>query len=95
MNDIMIRMIAHNLLVDDPDKERENPYLCPGRMPEAQLRKLPPTIVYTSEFDFLRRDAIHFIDRLRAADRLLDYYSHPGEGHNYYGSMEDYRYTHE
>lgn len=64
MNDIMIRLVAHNLLVDDPDKERENPYLNPGRMPTEQLCKIPPTIVYTSEFDFLRRDAIHFINRL-------------------------------
>ena len=58
-------------------------YLVPGRMPLDELRQCPPTVVFTSEFDYLRRDAIAFIARLKEAGRLLDYYSHPGGIHGY------------
>ena len=36
----------------------------PGRMPLESLKKLPPTIVITGEFDFLRRDALAMVERL-------------------------------
>lgn len=53
-------------------------------MPDENLRKLPPTIVWTSEMDMLRRDSVKFIERMeQAGGPLLDYYSMAGAEHGY------------
>ena len=52
-------------------------------MPLEQMSKLPPTIIFTGEFDFLRRDAIAMIKRLEQAGTLLDYFSMAGGDHFY------------
>lgn len=54
-------------------------------MAEDVLAKIPNTIVFTSEYDFLRRDAIKFIGRLKKVGKCLDYFSMPGAMHNYEG----------
>ena len=50
-------------------------------MPLESLKKLPPTIVITGEFDFLRRDALAMVERLKQAGVLLDYWSMAGSDH--------------
>ncbi len=60
-------------------------------MPADMPAKIPMTIVMTSEFDFLQRDALVFIERLRSVGRLLDFFSMPGVMHGYecfHGSPE-------
>lgn len=52
--------------------KKKDPILFPGLMSQDNTNKLPPTIVITSEFDYLRRDALKFIDKLKKAERLLD-----------------------
>lgn len=37
------------------------------------LKDFPPTVVFTSEFDYLRRDALHFIEQLKKAGKYLDH----------------------
>ena len=61
----------------------DDPYLFPGKMPMDMMKKLPPTIVYTSEFCNLRRDAIKVIRRLEEAGVLLDYFSMANACHGY------------
>lgn len=77
------RVAFYNNLVDDVDKEVNNPYIYPGKMPEEYLQVMPKTVVFTAEFDIFRRDAIAYINRLKGVDRLLDYYSQSGVTINY------------
>lgn len=41
-------------------------------MSMEELRKLPPTVICTGEFDFMRRESTQLIARLRQTDKLLD-----------------------
>lgn len=65
----------------DLEKQSADPFLHPGRMPFEVLKKLPPTVIMTGEFDMLRRDAIEMIARCEEAGVLLDYFSMPGANH--------------
>ena len=59
----------------------KDPILFPGLMPVECLQKMPPTIVTTGEFDFMRKDALAIIEKLRKAGRLLDVLDMPGASH--------------
>ena len=54
----------HHLMTDE-ERGKEGPLMYPGLMSDDYLTQCPPTVVFTSEFDFLRRDATHFIERLK------------------------------
>ena len=74
-----------------------NPLLYPGKADEETLRKMPPTIVWDSEFDIYLTEATRykcfnktgynqwfyyrFANRLRAAGRLLELVVIPGSKH--------------
>ena len=45
--------------------------LYPGRMSFDYLRLCPKTCVFTSEYDFLRPDALNLIEQLKAAGIYL------------------------
>ena len=38
----------------------DDPYIYPIKMSEETIRKLPPTVVVTGEFDCFRRDSAKF-----------------------------------
>ena len=46
-----------------------------------EARKLPPTVIITSEFDLFRRDAYDFVEKLRNANRLADFADYGEVGH--------------
>ena len=48
-----------------------DPWLCPGNMGHELIQNLPMTAIFTGEFDYCRRDAMLFADKLKAADKLL------------------------
>ena len=52
------------------------------------LKKLPPTIVTTGEFDHLRRDALMIIPKLQQAGRLLDVLDNLDTKHSYESEPE-------
>lgn len=52
-------------------------------MSDELLYKLPPVIITTSEFDFIRRDAKCFSKRLLKAGKLLDLHDMAGGHHGY------------
>merc|ERR1712198_616809 len=58
-----------------------NPLLYPGKAGEDVLKKMPPTIVWDSEFDIYLTEATRFANRLRAAGRLLEFVVIPGSKH--------------
>jgi len=70
-------------LIAGPDFEKMggNPLLYPGKASEDVLRKMPPTIVWDSEFDIYLTEATRFANRLRAAGRLLEFVLIPGCKH--------------
>lgn len=75
---------CYRMLATDYDNQKHDPELYPGLMPDEQLVKLPPTIVWTSEFDMLRRDAVAFINRMKDTGApLLDQQSMAGGEHGY------------
>jgi len=66
---------------DQVDKKREDPLLFPGNASDEIIGKMPPTIVWESEFDFFITEATRFANRLRAAGRLLEFVVIPGTKH--------------
>ena len=62
--------------------------LFPNLMDEATARALPPTVVFTSEFDFLRVAAEELAALLERSGRLLDYCCHPSCTHCWWMMMD-------
>ena len=55
-----------------------DPHLFPGQMDEKLLDKVPPTIIMSREFCFVRRDAEEFAARLKEKGKLFELYILPG-----------------
>ena len=74
------------LLASDYGRQRadDDDQLYPGLMRDEQLRKMPPIVCWTSEFDHLRKDTVYFAERARAAGRLAGLSVCPGVGHGGY-----------
>ena len=72
-------------LIAEPDKLEEmkdDPLLFPGHADDNTLRKMPPTVVWSTEFDLYSTETIRFANRLRFAGRLLEFVSIPGANHS-------------
>ena len=74
----VFNMLAEDIVIQDDD-----PRLYPGQIPLGSIRMFPQTIITTSEFDFLRRDALLFIDKLKKCRKLLEMSDMPGVIHGY------------
>ena len=61
----------------------ESIYVFPGKASMAQVAKLPPTVVFTAEYDFYRPDAMEFAQKLKKAGKLLDYGDYGGCDHGF------------
>ena len=73
-------MLSHDFFQQQVEKD---PWLLPGKMDAAMVEKLPPTAIFTGEFDFCRRDATQFAEKLKAAGKLLGLQDMPGVTHGY------------
>ena len=67
----------------DFDNQQKDDQLFPGRTSDEILKKYPPTVVFTSEFDFIRRDNEAFAERLRKVGKLAEVSVMPGALHCY------------
>ncbi len=47
------------------------------------MEKLIPAVVFTSEFDIMRRDALHLIEKLKKLGTYVDHQDIPGVHHMY------------
>ena len=56
----------------------------PGKMSVALAKKLPPTVLITSEYDLFKRDAYDFKVKLKKAGTLLDFADYWQVGHDYF-----------
>ena len=75
---------CYKLLATDWDNQHNDDQLYPGRVSDDILKMYPPTVVWTSEFDFLRRDNEVFAARLKAVGKLAEMSEMPGVFHGYH-----------
>ena len=76
---------VYKLHATDYDNQQNDDQLFPGRTTDDILKLYPPTVVWTSEFDFLRRDNEIFAERLKKAGKLAEFGMMPGVTHGYHG----------
>ena len=78
------------VLGTDPEKQlaENDVHLLPGRMSIDDCKLLPKTAIFTSEFDFLRRDALAFAEKMKQTDKFLGLHDMPGATHGYEGHMK-------
>lgn len=69
------------MLASDYANQANDDQLYPGNASDAIVKQLPPTCVFTSEFDFLMRDSKKMADRLKKFGKLIDIFVMPGCSH--------------
>lgn len=79
------------LLAADFDKQTKDcdDQLYPGTCSDQIMKQYPPTVVFTAEFDYLRRANEKFARRLKSNGKLVDINVIPGCGHAMMGSDEN------
>ena len=78
----MITGVFHLLAENYDDK---NDQLFPGRCSDELLKQVPPFALWTSEFDFLKRDSLKLAERGKKLGKLLDISNIPGVAHAFMG----------
>lgn len=74
---------VYKLLATDIDNQKNDTDLYPGKISDEFMKKVPPFAIWTSEFDFYRRDNIELARRGKACGKLLDISDMPGVVHGY------------
>lgn len=84
--------VSHNyikavfqMLGNDYDNQQNDDQLFPGKLSDELLMKVPPFALFTSEFDFLRRDSLALAERGKKFGKLLDISNTPGALHSLMG----------
>ena len=75
---------CYKLLSTDWDKQQNDDLLFPGRASDEILKKYPPCVVWTSEFDFLRRDNEVLAERFKKLGKLAEISHMPGVIHGFH-----------
>lgn len=85
---VIWKSIARDLTVDWTD-----PLLFPGKASDELIQKMPPTVIFSAEFDMFVTETERMARRMRSNGRLLELCSLPGIGHaSYlYPGLECYR----
>ena len=76
-------LAIYKLHATDFENQSNDDQLYPGKASDDILKKYPPTVIWTSEFDFLRRDNETFAKRLDKVGKLAALGEMPGVGHGY------------
>ena len=72
------------MLASDFDNQHDDDQLYPGKASDEILKKYPPTVIFTGEMDFMRRDNEAFAERLKSVGKLADISMMPGGTHGYW-----------
>jgi acetyl esterase/lipase len=67
----------------DWEKQQNDDQVFPGRTTDEILKKYPPTVIWTAEWDFLRRDCEVFAERLKKHGKLAEFSMMPGRAHGF------------
>jgi acetyl esterase/lipase len=76
----------------DKQWEEKDPVLFPTEAKDEILKKFPPTIVVTAEFDRYLQANREFRERLRKNGKLLDSVEYPGSDHAFFYNLS-YKYS--
>ena len=89
----MLRRVWKSFIAFDFEKQRTDPLLFPSKANDELLRKMPPTIVWSAEFDMFLTETVRFANRLRVCGRLLELAILPGIKHatNYDPKYKSFR----
>ena len=72
-----------HIYATDYENQQNDPQVYPGRASDEILKKYPPTVIWTSEFDCLRRDNEEFAARLKKLGKLAEFSNMPAKTHAY------------
>ena len=88
-----LRRIWRNLIPTDFEKQMNDPLLFPSKANDEILAKMPPTIVWSAEFDMFLTETLRIANKLRACGRLLELAILPGIKHanNFNPALRCYR----
>ena len=78
---VMLRRVWKNLIASDFEKQKSDPLLFPSKAPDDLLQRMPPTIIWSAEFDMFLTETLRIANRLRACGRLLELAVLPGIKH--------------
>jgi len=75
------------------DEQKDDPLLFPSKANDEILSEMPPTIVWSAEFDMFLTETLRMANRLRACGRLLELVILPGIKHanNFNPALKCYR----
>ena len=76
-------LAIYKLHATDFENQQNDDQLFPGKAPDDILKRYPQTVIWTSEYDFLRRDNETFAKRLKKLGKLAALGEMPGVGHGY------------
>ena len=74
------------ITVQDLEEDWTNPLLFPSKAPDSLLKEMPPTVIFSAEFDMFITETDRMARRLRQNGRLLDLCTIPGIGHASYAN---------
>ena len=78
-----VNSLPYNLLVDDFEtmNAKRDPILYPFHISDKEAKLLPKTVLFTSEFDWMRKDTHRLIPKLKRAGVYLDHADYAGSAH--------------
>jgi len=71
-------------IAKDLKEDWTNPLLFPSKAPDSMMKEMPPTVIFSAEFDMFITETDRMARRLRQNGRLLDLCTIPGIGHGSY-----------
>ena len=66
----------------DLSNDWSDPLLFPGKAGDDLIQKMPPTVIFSAEFDMFVTETERMARRMRNNGRLLDLCSLPGNNNN-------------
>lgn len=78
------QVASYEFLAKDKDSQKNDKDIFPNLMGDELASKMPPTVVFTSEFDFFRIGSEELIEVLKKNGKLLDSCIHPGGHHGFF-----------
>ena len=80
-------------IAKDLDADWKDPHLFPSKASDELIKKMPPTIIFSAEFDIFITESERMARRMRQNGKLLEFCCIPGisHGHYMYPQLKCYR----